>query len=376
MPPPVSERVFLIGDTTFLVALLLAIFSILFGTRHIDASEHHEGMVAAVAFESVVKLVAFLAVGLFVTFGLYHGFDDLFRAAAALPETARLLTFAEDGSYATWVTLTLLSMAAIVCLPRQFHVMVVENVDERHLDKAAWLFPLYLLLINIFVLPIALGGLLMFPGGEVDADTFVLTLPMAHGQEALALLAFLGGLSAATGMVIVASVALSTMVCNDLVMPALLRIPALRLTERGDLTGLLLFIRRATIVGILLLGYAYFRFLGEEEALVSIGLVSFAAAAQFAPAMIGGMLWKGASAKGAFAGLVVGFVLWAYTLLLPLFARSGFLPLDFVTAGPYGIDFLRPPRAVRPRGSRQPLPCALLVDVRQHCLLRPGFSLV
>ncbi len=342
MPPPVSERVFLIGDTTFLVALLLAVFSILFGTRHIDASEHHEGMVAAIAFESIVKLAAFLAVGLFVTFGLYDGFGDLFSRAAVAGETSHLLSFAEGGSYGSWVTVTILSMAAIICLPRQFQVTAVENVDERHLETAAWLFPLYLLLINIFVLPIALGGLLLFPGGGVDGDTFVLTIPMAQGQETLALFAFLGGLSAATGMVIVATVALSTMLCNDLVMPGLLRLGGLREADRGDLTGLLLAIRRASIVVILLLGYAYFRFLGGEETLVSIGLVSFAAAAQFAPAMIIGMYWKGGSAKGAFAGLVVGFLFWSYTLVLPLFARSGFLPLDFTSAGPLAIEWLRP----------------------------------
>ena len=342
MPPPVSERVSLVGDMTFLIALVLAIFAILFGTRHIDASEHHEGMVAAVAFESMIKLIAFLSVGLFVTFGLYDGFGDLFNRAALEPAMAQLFTMEGGSAYSQWVTLTLLSMAAIICLPRQFQVTVVENVNEDHLAKAVWLFPLYLLLINIFVLPIAIGGLLMFPGGGVDADTFVLTLPMADKQESLALFVFLGGFSAATGMVIVAAIALSTMVCNDLVMPALLRIKWLRLTERGDLSGLLLFIRRASIVLILLLGYAYFRFIGEADALVTIGLVSFAAAAQFAPPIIGGIFWKGASRNGAFAGLMLGFLVWGYTLLLPFFARPGWLPTDFIDAGPFGIALLKP----------------------------------
>jgi signal transduction histidine kinase len=218
----------------------------------------------------------------------------------------------------------------------------VENVDEDHLAKAMWLFPLYLLIINIFVLPIAIGGLLRFPDGLIDADTFVLTIPMAEQQETLALLAFIGGLSAATAMVIVASVALSTMISNDLVMPALLRLTWLRLTERGDLTGLLLFIRRASIVGILLLGYAYFRFIGEADALVTIGLVSFAAAAQFAPAIIGGIFWKNGTRDGAVAGLSLGFVIWIYTLLLPFFARPGWLPTDFIEQGPFGIAWLKP----------------------------------
>jgi Na+/proline symporter len=291
--PPVPSRVPVLGDTAFLIALLMAMFAILFGTRHIDASEHHEGMVAAIAFESVVKLLAFLTIGIFVTFGLYDGFGDLFHRAAREPDIAALFTVSGGGSYSQWMTLTILSMAAIICLPRQFQVTVVENVNEEHLKKAAWLFPLYLLIINIFVLPIAIGGLLHFPDGQVDADTFVLTIAMAEHRESLALFAFIGGLSAATGMVIVATIALSTMICNDLVMPALLRWTWLRLTERGDLTGVLLSIRRGSIVFVLLLGYGYYRYIGESAALVTIGLVSFTAAAQFAPAMIGGIFWKG-----------------------------------------------------------------------------------
>ena len=253
MPHEVATAPFL-GDTALWIALVLALFAILFGTRHIDASERHEGMVAAIAFESIVKLLAFLAVGIFVTFGLYAGFGDLFAGAATVPAIKRLFTMEATGGYGQWATLMVLSMAAILCLPRQFQVSVIENVDESHLNKAIWLFPLYLLAINIFVLPIAVGGRLEFPGGEVDADTFVLTLPMAEKQEFLALFVFIGGLSAATGMVIVAAIALSTMISNDLVMPALLRITWLRLTEKGDLAGLLLFIRRASIILILLLG--------------------------------------------------------------------------------------------------------------------------
>jgi signal transduction histidine kinase len=233
-------------------------------------------------------------------------------------------------------------MAAIICLPRQFQVTVVENVNEQHLARAVWLFPLYMLVINIFVLPIAVSGLLHFPAGLVDADTFVLTIPMKEQAEGLAMLAFIGGLSAATGMVIVAAIALSTMICNDLIMPALIRISWLRMTERGDLSRLLLRIRRGAIVLILLLSFAYFRFIGQPEALVTIGLVSFAAAAQFAPAIIGGIFWKGGSRLGALAGLTLGFVIWGYTLLLPSFARPGWLPTSFIEAGPLGIELLRP----------------------------------
>jgi Na+/proline symporter/nitrogen-specific signal transduction histidine kinase len=327
-------------DSTLVIAALLALFTILFGTRHLDATERHEGMVAAIAFESVVKLVAFLAVGLFVTYGMFGGLSDLFQRAAAAPELARLLQL--DSSRAgTWTALILVSGLAIIFLPRQFQIIVVENVDESHLRRAVWLFPLYLAVINIFVLPLALGGLLHFPGQGVNPDTFVLTLPLARGAEALALLVFIGGLSAATSMVIVETIALSTMVCNDLVMPWLLRTRWLGVGERGDLSGILIGIRRAAIVMILLLGYIYFRAAGEAYALVGIGLISFAAVAQFAPVVFGGMYWKQGRHTGAVAGLLGGFAVWFYTLLLPSFAKSGWIDKGFVEQGLWGVEALK-----------------------------------
>ncbi len=334
----------ILADTAFWVALVLATFTILFGTRHLDASERHEGLVAAIAFESIVKLVAFLAVGLFITYGIYDGLADLFARAATQERLAALFAPLNGaaGSYASWASLTLLSMCAIMFLPRQFQIAVVENVNENHLGKAIWLFPLYMLAMNVFVIPAAFGGVMHFSGLAVDPDTFVLTLPMSEKQEALALLVFIGGLSAATGMVIVETIALSTMVCNDLVMPVLLRIPSMRLAERRNLTGLLLGIRRGAIVAVVLLGYFYFRLAGEAYALVAIGLISFAAVAQFAPAVIGGIYWKGATRAGALAGLSAGFIVWLHTLLLPSFAKSGWLPIGFVEHGPFGIALLKP----------------------------------
>lgn len=333
----------LLQDSALYIAMILAAFTILFGTRHLDATERHEGMVAAIAFESVVKLLAFLAVGIFVTYGIFSGFGDIFSRVEEVPKLKSLMTVADTGaSYGSWWSLTFLSMLSIMFLPRQFQIAVVENVNERHLARAIWMFPLYLLIINIFVLPIAVGGLMHFPDGSVDADTFVLTLPMAERQEALALFVFIGGLSAATGMVIVETIALSTMVCNDLVMPVLLRWKWLRLQEKRDLSGLLLSIRRWAIALILLLGYIYFRAAGEAYALVGIGLISFAAVAQFAPAIIGGIYWKGGTRHGAVAGLLAGFVVWTYTLLLPSFAKSGWLPLDFIKEGLFGLALLKP----------------------------------
>ncbi len=331
-------------DSTFYAALLLAGFTMMFGTRQLDSSERHEGMVAAIAFESIVKLLAFLAVGAFVTWGMFGGLRDLFARVDAVPELKALLTLGQGQTFAyeQWFALTVLSMLSVIFLPRQFQVIVVENVDERHLRRAAWVFPLYLLLINLFVLPIAFGGLLHFGPGTANADAFVLSLPLSQGATTLALAAFIGGLSAATGMIIVEAIAVSTMVCNDLVMPVLLRIGRPHLHGRGDLTGLLLGVRRGAILGVLLLGYAYFHLAGEAYALVSIGLISFAAVAQFAPAALGGMYWKGGTQRGALAGLAAGFVLWTYTLMLPSIAKSGWFPDGFLQHGLWGLELLRP----------------------------------
>ncbi len=349
----------LLQDSALYIALILATFTILFGTRHLDATERHEGMVAAIAFESLVKLLAFFAIGLFVTYGMFDGFRDIFARAAKFPELLALMTVEESGaSYGNWWTLTLLSMLSFMLLPRQFQIAVVENVNEKHVARATWLLPLYLFLINIFVLPITLGGLMHFSGASVDADTFVLTLPMAQQHEALALFVYLGGLSAATGMVIVETIALSTMICNDLVMPVLLRLNWLRLHERRDLSGLLLTIRRCAIAAILLLGYLYFRLAGEAYALVAIGLISFAAVAQFAPAIFGGLYWKQGTKSGALAGLVAGFTVWIYTLLIPSFAKSGWLADDFLVDGLFGIALLRPQQLFGLSG----------MDELSHCL--------
>ncbi len=331
------------SDGTLYVALALAGFTMVFGTRHLDSAERHEGMVAAIAFESVVKLAAFLAVGAFVTWGLFGGPADLFAQALAHPDLRGLLHLTRGGqsfAYAQWFALTVVSMLSVVFLPRQFQVTVVENVDEQHLRRAAWVFPAYLLAINVFVLPIALGGLLHFAPGSANADTFVLSLPLAAARPGLALAAFIGGLSAATGMVIVETIAVSTMVCNDLVMPWLLR--SRRFGRQGDFATTLLAVRRAAIVGLLLLGYLYFHLAGEAYALVSIGLISFAAVAQFAPSALGGMYWKGGTREGALAGLVAGFGLWVYTLMLPSIARSGWWRTDFVDRGAFDQAWLRP----------------------------------
>lgn len=329
-------------DHSFWIAAVLALFIILFGTRHLDASERHEGMVVAIAFESLIKLVAFLAVGLFVIFGLFHGPRDLFTQAAAVPDLVSALGLeAVPGQALGWVGLLLLSALAFITLPRQFQVLVVENVDEDHLRRATWMFPLYLVAINLLVIPIALAGVLL-SGSSFGADRFVLTLPLSADLAALPLLVFIGGLSAATGMVIVETIALSTMVSNQLVMPWLLRWKWLHLDPDRDLSRWILGVRRVAILLILLLGYLYHALIGESYSLVTIGLVSFAAAAQFAPALLIGLYWAGANAKGAAWGLIGGFLVWAYTLLLPGFVQSGWLNTQLIELGPWGISWLKP----------------------------------
>ena len=327
------------GDSALVIALLLAAFAILFGTRQVVSSESHHGMVLAIAFESVIKLLAFLAVGLYACYGVFQGFGDAYTQALKLPQLTEPLARA-DWQVGFW-TQTLLAAIAIVCLPRQFHVAVVESTSPRDLQKARWVFPLYLLLISAFVVPIAAAGLLRLPAGTA-ADTYVLALPLAEGHGLLSLAAYLGGFSAATSMVIVETIALSTMLSNEVVMPMLLRSRRLRLGERGDLSWLLKLIRRAAIVVIIAAAYLYYRLFTGPGTLSAIGLLSFAAVAQFAPAMIGGLVWRGGSYRGAVWGLLAGFTVWAYTLLLPSLLGASGAGAQFLAEGPLGIDGLRP----------------------------------
>ncbi|OCX24436.1 hybrid sensor histidine kinase/response regulator [Stutzerimonas xanthomarina] len=301
-------------DTALIVSIALALFTILFGTRNLDVTEHHRGMVLAIAFESLIKLLAFIAVGLFVTFGLYNGFGDLFNQAH---DSAELSDYwAETINWPAMLVQTTVAMMAIVCLPRQFHVTVVENIDPRDFRLARWVFPLYLLLAALFVVPIALAGQMLLPDG-IGSDSFVISVPLAESHPALAMLAFIGGASAATGMVIVASVALSTMVSNDMLLPWLLR----RQEAEQPFEAFrhwMLSVRRITIIMILLLAYVSYRLLGSTASLATIGQIAFAALTQLAPAMVGALYWKQANRRGVFAGLAAGSLIWLYTLILPL----------------------------------------------------------
>jgi Na+/proline symporter/CheY-like chemotaxis protein/nitrogen-specific signal transduction histidine kinase len=330
----------LVGDSALFVAFLMAAFAVLFGTRHTDATEHQDGLMLAVATESIVKLVAFLTVGIFVTFVMFGGPVALFSRALEQTDIAAVLTRAPQlGSFGA---MTLLSLFAVVLLPRQFHVMVVENHSEAEVRRAAWLFPLYLVLINLFVLPIAVAGLLTFPAGKVDSDMFVLALPLsAPSAQMVTLIAFVGGLSAATAMVIVESVALAIMVSNDIVVPLVLKRRNSLSATPSDAGAWLLTTRRIAIFVILLLAYIYYRSAGEAQ-LAAIGFLSFAAVAQLAPAFFGGLIWRRGTARGAIGGMVAGILVWGYTLLLPSISDAGIVSAGILHDGPWGLALLRP----------------------------------
>jgi Na+/proline symporter/nitrogen-specific signal transduction histidine kinase len=317
------------------VACGLAAFTVLFGTRNLDANERHHGVVTAIALEAVVKLIALLAVGVWVVWGLADGPADVLARIEASSISAWTL---DPGR---WAGLIFTSAAAILCLPRMFQVLVVENADEAHLATAAWAFPLYLFAMSLFVLPIAVLGLERMPEGA-NPDLFVLTLPLAEGQGALAMLAFLGGFSSATSMVIVAAIALATMVSNHVVMPLYLSLRTGGATVAGDVRQVVLTARRLSIVAVLLLGYLYFRMSGGSTALASIGLIAFVGLSQVLPALLGGLYWRGGTRAGAAAGLSVGFVVWMYALFLPSFGPAGPFGPGIMANGPLGIAWLRP----------------------------------
>ncbi|MBX3725251.1 MAG: hybrid sensor histidine kinase/response regulator [Xanthomonadales bacterium] len=326
-----------LADTAFWIAALLALFAILFGTRQIDATEHHHGMMLAIALESLVKLLAFVAVGLYALWLLLTP-----GGATALPPSGQPLPIQRLQWPSAFLAQTLLAFCAMLCLPRQFQVGVVECEDVGDVRKARWWFPAYLLVFSLLVPPIALAAWPLLQGSGLSADAAVLWLPLSQGQHGLALLAYIGGFSAATGMVIVASVALSIMISNDLVMPLLLRLRKLHLEQRGDLSRLVLWVRRFAIVALATLGYAYYRITAQSDSLAATGLLAFVAVAQFMPAMLAGLYWGGATRQGVLAGLLGGYAVWLYTLLLPTVARAGWLPEAWLLTGPLELSLLRP----------------------------------
>nr|CAD6425858.1 histidine kinase [Rhizobium sp. Q54] len=348
-------------DLALIVTVLMACFAVVFGTRHTDATEHQDGLILAVAMESVVKLVAFATVGIAVVYFLFDGPAELWERASSNLLVASALSYETPAS--RWILLILLSAFAIIMLPRQFHVTVVENRTARELKTAGFLLPLYLVAINIFVLPIAIAGIIQF-GGTGNADLYVLLLPLAHEMPVVSLIAFIGGFSAATAMVIVASVALSIMVSNDIVMPVLLRRKLMRRSvHRADFTQTLLRVRRMAIIGVLMLGYAYYGAADTESGLASIGLLAFAAIAQMAPSLLGGLVWHRANARGAILGMTLGFLAWAYLLFVPSLGGPNNSHIAAAV-----LDFLLPGTGLFSGDEIDPLVTATVFSLGVNCI--------
>lgn len=326
------------NDSALYVSLAMALFTMLFGTRHLDTSEHHPGMMLAIAFESVIKLVAFIAIGYWAVRSVGGGLAPLIEKTVKDPQLWSLMTdFSQPYIYLTQV---FLGVITIFALPRQFHVAVVENRSEVDLRKARWIFPLYLVLINLLTLPLVLVGYHHFASEPAGLEYLTLTLPMAEGRNDLALLAFVGGLSAATSMVIIATIALSTMLSNEILLPILIRLGWWS-PDAPNLGRRVVWLRRAGILIIVLAAFVYYRLIVAYEGLVAIGLVSFVAAAQFAPPLVLGLFWTAINRRGVLWGLGLGFTFWFYTLLMPLFVRAGLMPEHWLD-GLFGLSFLRP----------------------------------
>ncbi|MEC8916533.1 MAG: NahK/ErcS family hybrid sensor histidine kinase/response regulator [Pseudomonadota bacterium] len=329
----------IVDDTAFYITIFMAVFAILFGTRDTNATEHHEGLIQAIAFESVVKLLVFLVLGAYVTWGMFDGLGELLTRADTYLKLQQQLT--EQNFDTSFWTQTLLAMLAVFCLPRQFHITVVENTHTDDAKRARWLFPVYLVAIGFFVLPLAAAGLSLFPGEGISPDSYVLALPIVADQPWLAMMTFVGGLSAATGMVIMAVVSNAIMISNEIVLPALFRLRWFEEQPR-DYGRLVLRARRLTIVVILALAYLFYQLVAEYSSLAATGLLSLSAAAQFAPALLGGLYWKRGNRLGVVTGLNVGFAIWAYTLLMPALIQANLLPDAWLVGGPLGLEWLSP----------------------------------
>ncbi|MEL6921184.1 MAG: PAS domain-containing hybrid sensor histidine kinase/response regulator, partial [Pseudomonadota bacterium] len=324
-------------DISIIVAATLVAFTVLFGTRHADATEHQDGLMLAIAVESAIKLFITLTVSFAIVVFLFGGAGEIYDAVSSNADVRGAIQNGTSGG--RWLVLILLSAFAVLLLPRQFHVTVVEHRSDSELRRATWLFPLYLVAINLFVMPLAVSGMINL-GDAAPADLYMIALPLQAGHEWLALLALIGGLSAASAMVIVACVALSIMISNDIVLPlALQRLRDARRIPGSDWSDMILHVRRIAIALMILAGTYYHTNAADDAQLAAMGLLSFAAIAQFAPAFIFGLTWRRANARGASVGLVLGFLVWAYTLLLPTFLDAD-APL--LADGLFGLTFLRP----------------------------------
>ena len=346
---PINSLIF--DDTTTYVAVALALFASYYGTRYVDASEKRKGIVTAVAMESVLKLVFFVIIGVYVTFFIFDGFDDIYQKASLLENFQKKNTIGGLPQGINWFLLCLLSMFAIFLLPRQFQVSVIENNREKHINTAVWLFPLYLLLFNVFVYPIAWGGNILFDGQDVNADMYSLLIPQFLNNKTLTVLVFLGGFSAAISMIVVSSIGLSTMLTNNILIPYNL-LGKLKSAETIS-SKTILNSRKIGIFSLIILSYFIYRYYGLDYNLVSIGMVAFVVISQLAPAFFGALFWRRGSRLGAIYSIIIGFIICLFTLLIPYgigitnsqstFISNGFLNIELLKPFQlFGLDYLDP----------------------------------
>ena len=319
-----------------LIVLMLILFTIIFGVRRVAPTERHQGIVVALAFESIIKLTAFLLVGIFVVYYLFGGLDDLFSRVIQ-NDALRTIQKGENApSYMSWMSFMMISMSAIIFLPRQFHIGVIENFDEKHVRTAMWVFPLYMMLITFFVFPIGIGGVLLGYPAQ-GADTFVLKLPMDAGYSWLSLFVFLGGFSASMGMIVVESMTMSTMFTNHILIQAIDWFRGLRFLKRY-----LLQLRWFSVALLIFIGFWFESAVAESQMLDKMGMIAFSAVFQFAPAMLGGMFWKKGNLAGARMGLTAGFIVWFYTLIIPALVSAGIITSSIMNEGLFGVAQLKP----------------------------------
>jgi len=332
-----SAESFLSEDSlSFLMIGVLTFFTIIFGLRKLDPTERHPGMMMTLTIEGIVKLAGFIGAGLFVTYSMFNGLDDIFAQATEMKiQNIHFFERETHSSVLLWITYLILAGSAILLLPRQFQVAVIENSDEKHVSTSMWAFPLYLFLINLFVIPIALGGLISGEPAKM-ADSFVLSLPLKGGNITLATLVFLGGFSAGAGMIMVETMAVSNMISNNLILPTIGRLPLFSFLKKR-----ILHLRWLSAFFLILNGY-YYQKVNSGYALVSMGMISFSAVMQFAPIVLGGLFWKRGNQKGALMGLSSGGLIWLYTLFIPAFMKAGVLPDDILKEGLFGIALLKP----------------------------------
>ncbi len=323
-----------------IVTIVLGFFIMLFGTSKIDASEKHRGLVSAIAFESIVKLVAFLIGGIFIIVYVLNNFSS--TEIQQNVKLQHLFTFDSNSGYLTWFGMSILSFSAFVFLPRQFQLGVIENKDDAHLKTAIWVFPTYLILINLLVIPVAIAGILYYNGQSYNPDYTLLSLPGQLKANGVSMIVFIGGFSAATGMIIVETIALSTMFSNNILIPIILSTPALKNQFFTQVLKSIKWIRRISILFLLMLSYLYFNYISGKYSLVSIGLISFAAVAQFAPSVIFGIYWKRANKLASIVGISIGISIWFFTLVLPTLVTANLLSSSIIENGLFGFTWLRP----------------------------------